>query len=101
MSQSCRRWSLRHGRSVTRRLPSATRTLVQNERLRYPLHQLQRAQFGRRSEKLDPDQLNLAFEDIKQAIAGTEADDDKKDSVAARHHGAVRASPSAAWRRRQ
>jgi hypothetical protein len=53
--------------------------LSQNERLRHLLHQLQRAQFGRRSEKLDPDQLNLAFEDIEQAIAATEADDDKKD----------------------
>ena len=27
-------------------------------------------QCGPRSEKLDPDQLNLAFEDIEQAIAG-------------------------------
>ena len=41
-------------------------------------------QFGRRSEKLDPDQLALAFEDIEQAIAATEAADDKKDSVGAR-----------------
>ena len=30
----------------------------QNERLRQLLRQLQRLQFGRRSEKLDPDQLN-------------------------------------------
>ena len=57
--------------------------LAQNDRLRHLLHQLQRAQFGRRSEKLDPDQLDLAFEDIEQAIAGGEADDDKKDPVAA------------------
>ena len=35
--------------------------LSQNHRL---LHQLQRMQFGRRSEKLDPGQLSLAFEDI-------------------------------------
>ena len=41
-------------------------------------------QFGKRSEKLDPDQLALAFEDIEQAIAATEAADDKKDSVGAR-----------------
>ena len=45
---------------------------------------------GRRSEKLDPDQLNLAFEDIEQAIAGTEADDNKKDPVAARARAAKR-----------
>src|SRR5512132_2972383 len=34
----------------------------QNERLRHFIRQLQRMQFGRRSEKLDPDQLALALE---------------------------------------
>ena len=58
--------------------------LSQNDRLRHLLRQLQRAQFGRRSEKLDPEQLFLALEDIEQAIAGSEAADDKKDPVAAR-----------------
>jgi transposase len=58
--------------------------LSQNDRLRHLLQQLQRMQFGRRSEKLDPDQLALAFEDIEQAIAATEAADDKKDSLGAR-----------------
>jgi transposase len=53
-------------------------------RLQHLLHQLQRAQFGRRSEKLDPEQFALAFEDIEQAIAGSEAEDDKKDPAAAR-----------------
>ena len=47
--------------------------LSQNDRLAHLLQQLQRMQFGRRSEKLDPDQLNLAFEDIEQAVAATEA----------------------------
>ena len=56
----------------------------QNVRLQHLLRQLQRAQFGPRSEKLDPDQLHLAFEDIEQAIAATEADDDKRDPLAAR-----------------
>src|SRR5262249_45319316 len=64
--------------------------LSQNERLRHLLHQLQRAQFGRRSEKLDPDQLNLTFEDIEQAIAATEADDDKKDPAGARERAEKR-----------
>jgi hypothetical protein len=40
------------------------------------------ARFGRRSEKLDPEQLLLALEDIEQAVAGNEAADDKKDPVA-------------------
>jgi transposase len=34
--------------------------LSQNDRLRHLLQQLQRMQFGRRSEKLDPDRLALA-----------------------------------------
>jgi transposase len=64
--------------------------LSQIDRLRHLLRQLQRAQFGRRSEKLDPEQLLLALEDIEQAIAGDEADDDKKDAVAARARGEKR-----------
>jgi len=37
----------------------------QNERLRQLLRHLPRLQFGRRLEKLDPDQLNLALEDLE------------------------------------
>ena len=51
----------------------------QNDRLRHLLHQLQRMQFGRRSEKLDPDQFNLALEDLEQAIAASEAEQEKAD----------------------
>jgi transposase len=53
----------------------------QNDRLRHLIRQLQRLQFGRRSEKLDPDQLNLALEDIEQAVADTEAEQEKADPV--------------------
>ncbi|MDU6836217.1 MAG: transposase, partial [Bradyrhizobium sp.] len=53
--------------------------LSQMDRLRHLLRQLQRAQFGRRSEKLDPEQLQLAIEDIEQAVAANEAAEDKKD----------------------
>ena len=42
----------------------------QNDRLRHLIRQLQRMQFGRRSEKLDPDQLALGLEDLDQAIRG-------------------------------
>src|SRR3954454_1023385 len=52
---------------------------AQNDRLRHLIRQLQRLQFGRRSEKLDPDQLNLALEDVEQAIAETEARQEKAD----------------------
>ena len=58
--------------------------LLQNDRLRHLLRQLQRGQFGRRSEKLDPEQLQFGLEDIEQAIAANEAADDKKDPVAAK-----------------
>jgi hypothetical protein len=58
--------------------------LSQIDRLRHLLRQLQRAQFGRRSEKLDPEQLLLALEDIEQAVAGNEAAEDKKDPSGAR-----------------
>jgi transposase len=61
--------------------------LSHNDRLRHLLHQLQRAHFGRRSEKLDPEQLQLALEDIEQAIAGNEAADDRKDPAGGRTRG--------------
>ena len=67
-------------------LAERDQALLQNDRLRHFLNQLQRAQFGRRSEKLDPEQFNLALEDIEQAIAANEAEDDKKDAAAARAH---------------
>src|SRR6476620_3917203 len=51
----------------------------QNDRLRHLIRQLQRLQFGRRSERLDPDQLNLALEDLEQAVAETEAEQEKAD----------------------
>jgi transposase len=51
----------------------------QNDRLRHLIRQLQRMQFGKRSEKLDPDQLNLGLEDLEQALAAEEADQERAD----------------------
>lgn len=48
-----------------------TRVHDANTRLWETLRQLRRAQFGRKSEKLDPDQLSLAMEDTEQATAET------------------------------
>lgn len=42
------------------------------ERLQSIIKALQRAQFGRRSERLDPDQLALAFEDLEADIGQVE-----------------------------
>ena len=57
--------------------------LRQNDRLAHLLRQLQRMQFGRRSEKLDPDQFALALEDVEQAVAASEAADDRENKTAA------------------
>src|SRR3954469_22972137 len=43
------------------------------EKLRLLIQQLQRGRFGRRSERLDPDQLQLGLEDLEQAVAAAEA----------------------------
>src|SRR3954451_4196592 len=51
------------------------------EKLRLLIRQLQRGQFGRRSERLDPDQLQLGLEDLEQTAAAAEA---AQDGVAAR-----------------
>jgi transposase len=61
-----------------------------NVRLQHLLNQLQRMQFGRRSQKLDAEQFNLAFEDIEQTIAAHEAEADKKDPGAARERAEKR-----------
>ena len=43
------------------------------KRLMAIIKELQRHRFGRRSERLDADQLMLAFEDVEQAIAAAQA----------------------------
>src|SRR3954464_12212947 len=51
------------------------------EKLRLLIRQLQRNRFGRRSERLDPDQLQLGLEDLEQTVAAAEA---AQEEVAAR-----------------
>src|SRR3954466_7617391 len=51
------------------------------EKLRLLIRQLQRGRFGRRSERLEPDQLHLGPGDLQQAAAGPEA---AQEEVAAR-----------------
>src|SRR5881397_3496965 len=46
---------------------------VEIEKLRLLIRQLQRGRFGRRSERLDPDQLQLGLEDLEQTVAAAEA----------------------------
>ena len=47
-------------------------------RLRAMLDAFMRHRFGARSEKLDPDQLQLGLEDVETAVAGAEAANDAK-----------------------
>lgn len=47
--------------------------LAELETLRQQLRQMQRTVFGRRSERLDPDQLDLGLEDLEADIARVEA----------------------------
>jgi transposase len=61
------------------------------KRLMAIIKELQRYRFGRRSERLDADQLMLAFEDVEQAIAAAEA--------AAEKNARTRARPAAPRRR--
>jgi hypothetical protein len=60
-------------------------------RLMTIIKELQRHRFGRRSERLDADQLMLAFEDVEQAIAAAQA--------AAEKNAPTRAKPSATLKR--
>src|ERR1700730_10199537 len=49
-------------------LDECRRVIEQNDRLRHLLQQLRRAQFGRKSERLDPEQLQLAIEDLETQL---------------------------------
>ena len=59
------------------------RLVEQNDRLLHTLRQLQRNQFGRKSERLSEDQLNLGLEDLETAIASGEAAQEKADATLA------------------
>src|ERR687898_779535 len=61
---------------------TAAKLAGQNEHLRAIVKELQRALFGRRSEKTaHPDQLQLALEDLEQAIAEGEVEAERTDRV--------------------
>src|ERR1700730_3992765 len=45
---------------------------AENEKLRMLLAEFKRSMFGRRSERLDPDQLALGLENLEQSIAARE-----------------------------
>jgi transposase len=53
--------------------------IARNERLAHLLLKLRRLQFGRKSERLPEEQLQLGFEDIETAIAQGEAEAERRD----------------------
>ena len=64
--------------------------LAQNDRLRHLLLQLQRMQFGPRSERLPEEQLQLGLEALEQAIAKEDAEAEKRDPELGRDSAARR-----------
>lgn len=64
--------------------------LARTERLQHILLKLQRRQFGRKSERLPEDQLQLGFEDLEVAIAKGDAEAEKGDPNLKRERAARR-----------
>src|SRR3712207_5061238 len=77
-------WSERNAACVERDLIREKHDAAQAEieKLRLLIRRLQRGRFGRRSEKLDPDQLQLGLEDLEQTAAAAEA---AQEELAARN----------------
>ena len=64
----------REPEAVVEGLRSRVASLTEhNRRLEHLLRELRRAMFGKKSEKLHPDQLQLAFETLESALAEAEA----------------------------
>ena len=63
---------------------------IQNDRLRHLLLKLKRLQFGAKSERLPEEQMQLALEDLEQAIAAGEAQAEKRDAELRRDRVAKR-----------
>ena len=63
----------RHAEELAAARGEADRAHGEIERLMVIIKELQRHRFGRRSERLDPDQLALALEDLEQMVAAAEA----------------------------
>ena len=62
----------------------------QNQRLEHLLNELRRAMFGKKSEKLHPDQLLLAFEALEGALAEAEEQAPARPAPRAKRPGAQR-----------
>ena len=74
LSDRNRRLERRGAEGIVEDLRAKVSSLTdQNRRLEHLLDELRRAMFGKKSEKLHPDQLLLAFEELEGALAEAEA----------------------------
>jgi transposase len=64
--------------------------LERNERLHHILLKLNRLQFGRKSERLAEDQLQLGLEDLEQAVVRNDAAAEKRDRALREERTALR-----------
>jgi transposase len=80
---------LRAERDGLRARSDASRAEI--DKLRFLIRQLQRALYGRRSEKSDPEQLQLGLEDLEQSVGMAEA---AADAVQAAQPGAIPPAPT-------
>jgi transposase len=71
----------RHAEALAAARGEADRAQGEIARLIAIIGELQRHRFGRRSERLDPDQLALALEDLEQTLAAVEAAAEKDDKA--------------------
>lgn len=81
-----------HAGEVARLSEARARAEGEIARLRLIIKELQRHRFGRRAERVDPDQLALVLEDLQQSLAAAEA--------ARERSGAERPAPVRRARRR-
>lgn len=66
------------------------RLTAQNERLDHIVSVLRRAQFGRRSEKISDDQIELALEDVETAFGAEDAATEEAEPIARREGSKAR-----------
>ena len=67
----------------------ADRLQIYNKRLEHLVMEFRQARFGKKSEKLNPDQLNLIFEELETALAEAETAQENAETKS----GAARARP--------
>lgn len=69
----------------TRLETEVARLEAQNQRYEHIIAQLRRLQFGKRSEQMDKDQMQLAFEDLVQGLGEIEQEEERDDAELKAH----------------